>query len=120
MKPVADQAQADIERLERQYQQTLQEIERLRAELRDLAEPTADEADTVAYEREKIWALIQSMQRKRESLERSIRMAHNGTYGLCESCGQRIDPARLEILPETTLCFACQRRVELETRRAYR
>jgi DnaK suppressor protein len=120
MESLADQAQADIERLEQQHQQVLDEIDRLRAELRELAEPTADEADTDAYEREKTWALIQSMQRKRESIERAIRMVHNGVYGQCESCGQRIDPARLEALPETTLCFACQRRIEQELRRTYR
>jgi DnaK suppressor protein len=30
-----------------------------------------------------------------------------GDYGICEICGQVIDPARLEILPHTTLCVRC-------------
>ena len=30
------------------------------------------------------------------------------TYGLCESCGQPIDPARLEALPQATLCMTCK------------
>ncbi|MAH39633.1 MAG: molecular chaperone DnaK [Dehalococcoidales bacterium] len=32
----------------------------------------------------------------------------DGTYGSCESCGQPIDPARLEALPQATLCMACK------------
>lgn len=32
----------------------------------------------------------------------------NGTYGLCESCGQPIAPARLEALPQATLCMNCK------------
>ncbi len=32
----------------------------------------------------------------------------NETYGLCESCGQPIDPARLEALPQATLCMSCK------------
>ena len=30
----------------------------------------------------------------------------------CETCGAAIDPDRLEIFPETTLCTACQRKQE--------
>ncbi|MGV6806878.1 MAG: TraR/DksA family transcriptional regulator [bacterium] len=30
-----------------------------------------------------------------------------GTYGICESCGDDINPGRLDILPETTLCIRC-------------
>ncbi|MGD8475293.1 MAG: TraR/DksA C4-type zinc finger protein, partial [Anaerolineae bacterium] len=40
-----------------------------------------------------------------------------GTYGTCESCGERIDPARLEILPEATLCLNCQRQKERRSKR---
>ena len=31
-----------------------------------------------------------------------------GTYGLCQSCGQSIDPARLEALPQANLCVSCK------------
>ncbi|MBA7707673.1 RNA polymerase-binding transcription factor DksA [subsurface metagenome] len=31
-----------------------------------------------------------------------------GTYGLCDACGQPIDPARLEALPEASLCLSCK------------
>jgi DnaK suppressor protein len=30
-----------------------------------------------------------------------------GLYGVCESCGEDIAPARLQVLPETVLCVKC-------------
>lgn len=31
----------------------------------------------------------------------------NGTYGICTSCGKRIDAARLQALPTASHCMAC-------------
>jgi RNA polymerase-binding protein DksA len=112
--------QPGIERLEQQRQEAVREIENLRNDLRNMAEPSADEADVDAYEREKTWALVQSLKRKIESIDHAIRQAQEGTYGICESCGQKIDPARLEILPDTTLCLSCKRKTEMKNRRGFR
>jgi RNA polymerase-binding transcription factor DksA len=35
-----------------------------------------------------------------------------GTYGLCEDCGDAISAERLEYLPEATRCVGCQARRE--------
>lgn len=35
-----------------------------------------------------------------------------GTYGECLRCGEPIDPARLQIKPEATLCRDCQQGME--------
>ncbi len=35
-----------------------------------------------------------------------------GTYGTCRACAAAIAPARLEILPQVTLCMPCQRAVQ--------
>lgn len=117
MEGTATQVQTDIERLEIMRQEIVVEIEHLRTDLRNMAEPSADEADMDAYEREKTWALVQRLQRKVESVDHALKMAKNGTYGICESCGDRITPARLEILPEATLCLECQRQKERQHKR---
>lgn len=109
----------DTSKLELARQELLVELEHLHLELHSLAEPTADEADTDAFEREKIWALITSLQRKLESVEHAIRLAQTGSYGICQSCREEIDPARLEILPHATLCLRCQRELERQSRRAH-
>lgn len=107
-----------IARLEVERRETLEKLEHLRLDLLNLAEPTADETDVDAYERDKILGLVQSLQRKLESLDRAIEWAQKGNYGLCENCGERIDPARLEILPQATLCLRCQRDLERRNRQS--
>jgi RNA polymerase-binding protein DksA len=117
MEATVVQRQADIERLEKERQELLEDLNNLQIELRNMAEPSADEADVDAYEREKTWALTQSLQEKLKSIDRAIQLAHQGTYGICQDCGERIDPARLEILPEATRCLRCQREYERRHRR---
>jgi DnaK suppressor protein len=43
-----------------------------------------------------------------EAIEDALMRLENGSYGLCEVCGQPIEPRRLEIMPETALCRNCQ------------
>ena len=117
MEITTSQSQTDTERLELIRQEIVEEMEHLRIELRNMAEPSADEADIDAYEREKTWALLHRLERKLESVDHALRLTETGSYGVCETCGDRIDPARLEILPEATLCLECQRKIERQNRR---
>ncbi len=41
-------------------------------------------------------------------IEYALRKFKQGTYGLCESCTQQINPARLEALPQASLCLSCK------------
>jgi RNA polymerase-binding protein DksA len=41
-------------------------------------------------------------------LEHALQKLDEGTYGFCDSCGQPIDPARLEALPLAALCVKCK------------
>jgi RNA polymerase-binding transcription factor DksA len=107
----------DVGKPELTHQEIFEDLEHFRAELRSIAEPCADQADVDAYEREKAWALVQRLERKLESNEHALRMARAGTYGICESCGDRIDSARLEVLPEATLCLDYQRQIERQHKR---
>jgi DnaK suppressor protein len=117
MEATISHAPSEIIKLEMERQEIIEDLEHLKADLRSMAERTADENDTDAYEREKTWALVQRLERKLESIDHALRVAQNGSYGICESCGNRIDPARLEILPEATLCLDCQRQKERQNRR---
>jgi RNA polymerase-binding transcription factor DksA len=120
MDAVAIDTRPEIAKLEEQKLETEQELERLQLELHHLTEPSADEADVDAYEREKTWALVQRLRQKLQALDRALESAREGTYGICEGCGSRIEPARLEILPETRLCLQCQRDFEQKHKRARR
>jgi len=43
-------------------------------------------------------------------VEHALDKFDQGTYGLCDSCGQPIEPARLEALPHASLCLSCKAR----------
>ena len=38
----------------------------------------------------------------------ALERIENGTYGLCESCGEDITPQRLKARPVTTQCIDCK------------
>lgn len=46
------------------------------------------------------------------SIRRALAKFDEGSYGLCESCGNDIGFSRLQARPEARLCFACQTRAE--------
>jgi len=39
-----------------------------------------------------------------------------GTYGICDLCSRPIEPARLEALPQATLCLECKARQAKDAR----
>jgi DnaK suppressor protein len=45
-----------------------------------------------------------------ERIDRALAKLDDGTYGVCDSCGQPILPARLRAAPESTTCIECARR----------
>jgi len=71
----------------------------------------ADDA-TEAFEQAKDLALRQNAAKLLSQVNDALERFDQGTYGLCEMCGAKIDPARLEALPYVTLCLRCQQRVD--------
>jgi DnaK suppressor protein len=52
--------------------------------------------------------------------ERALAKLDQGTYGLCDACGQPIAPGRLKAMPDGVLCLKCsasERRVRSPRRR---
>jgi DnaK suppressor protein len=99
-------------KLKEERAETEAELDHLREYLRGEVDADAEEADPDLYEREKTLALIRTLENKLESIQQALRLAEKGTYGICERCGERIDPARLEALPHTTLCVKCKSQME--------
>lgn len=44
------------------------------------------------------------------AIEEALARIRQGTYGVCESCGQSISKVRLEAVPWTRLCRECKER----------
>lgn len=45
-------------------------------------------------------------------IEDALRRISDGTYGVCAWCGRQIPDARLQLLPNATLCVSCQQDAE--------
>lgn len=53
-----------------------------------------------------------------KKIEDAIERIENGTFGICQRCGNEIGIKRLEARPVTTLCIECKTAQEEEERRA--
>jgi DnaK suppressor protein len=47
-------------------------------------------------------------------IDKAIQKIGEGTYGVCEKCGEHISPARLKALPFANKCIRCQEEDERE------
>ena len=59
---------------------------------------------TEAVERLNRTGVAQSISASLEEVERALEKLDEGTYGLCDDCGEAIGPERLEAIPWTALC----------------
>jgi DnaK suppressor protein len=51
---------------------------------------------------------IDTTWKTKKAVELALKLLRNGEYGTCQECGEAINPKRLEAIPWTTLCVACQ------------
>ncbi len=49
-----------------------------------------------------------------KKIDEALKRIEDGTFGVCESCGEQIGMRRLEARPVTTLCIECKTRQEEE------
>jgi DnaK suppressor protein len=94
------------------------EAEKTVAGMTDTEETFPDPTDRATLESDRNFILrIRDRERKlimkiREALQRM----DDGTFGMCESCGDEIGIDRLKARPVTTLCIECKRRQEANER----
>jgi RNA polymerase-binding protein DksA len=103
-------------RYEQLKKQLLSEKSRLEEELDQISEAPgasvgcgnhmADDA-TIAYEQTKALAVKQNAKWLLVQVKEALERFEEGTFGVCENCGQSIDPARLKAIPYTALCMSC-------------
>lgn len=81
--------------------------------------PLPDINDQASLESERSFELrIKDRERKLISkVYEALKKMEEGTYGICESCGEAISVKRLMARPVTTLCINCKAEMEAEERR---
>lgn len=66
------------------------------------------DAGTDQGEREKAYYWLARENNYLRYIERSLEMIDEGTFGICQTCGDLINKERLEEVPHTSSCFTCK------------
>ena len=82
-------------------------------ERRAVDQHPADTAD-VTMQREVDYTIREIVEDEVHQVQAAQRRQAEGRYGICDDCGEPIDPERLAVRPQATLCITCQRRQEGE------
>ena len=112
--------QQDIDFFHEHLKSMLEDIqEKGRETLEDMtsdAENFADPADRASHESDRSFTLrLRDRERKLISkIRAALNRIEEGTYGVCEECGEEISVKRLKARPVTTLCIQCKSRQEEE------
>ncbi|HQR32079.1 MAG TPA: TraR/DksA family transcriptional regulator [Blastocatellia bacterium] len=86
-------------------------LEKISLERRHANQPlNADfEEQAVEVENDQVLdALDGQIRLELKQIEKTLARIDQGLYGKCEDCGENIAPKRLEALPFTTRCIACE------------
>ena len=86
--------------------------------VQDYSEVHADILDRAVHEGQRAFA-FRIRERERfliRKIKNALRRIEEGTYGICEECGEDIPIARLKARPVTNYCLDCKTRMEAQER----
>ncbi|MFC1873225.1 TraR/DksA family transcriptional regulator [Chloroflexota bacterium] len=102
-------------RLDNEYKRLTGELEQLDSSLRPVSERLEgsifgkrEEEAAESFELGKRLALEEQLRDNLVEVEHALHKFEEGTYGSCDSCGKSIAPARLEALPQASMCVNCK------------
>jgi RNA polymerase-binding transcription factor len=97
----------------------LSELNLVEHELQDLMRDAGDgagndQADvgSTTFERDHEMSLANNARHMLAQTERALSRIDDGSYGVCESCGEPIGKMRVMAFPRATLCLTCKQREE--------
>jgi RNA polymerase-binding transcription factor DksA len=106
----------DTNKLVKERERTQAYLAHLKEALKADADSIVDPDDPNLKDHEMVVTQIKILENELLWLDEAIQRMQQGTYGLCKRCGQPIEPGRLEVLPETTLCINCRTDFEFQLR----
>jgi DnaK suppressor protein len=100
--------------LTRRLEELLMEAEKTKNTVKATEESSSDPMDQASNQLERDFLL---RLRDRESkligkIKEALERAENGTFGVCEECGEEISLKRLRARPMATLCIHCKHEQE--------
>ena len=105
------------------YRSQLQELRaRLTPDINRIAETVRTDARAVGEHDQNVSETVQKelvVEQGEETIRRQVMEAlqriDDGRFGFCQACGGPIDSSRLEAIPFTPYCVACERKMESQT-----
>jgi DnaK suppressor protein len=86
-------------------------VEQGRESITDDLQDIADQA-VQSYQKELIFSQGTHGHAQLNLVRQALHRLQDGTFGECLHCGEGINPKRLEALPWTPYCIACQEKIE--------
>ena len=77
----------------------------------DTAQDIADRAAS-SYTKEFLFSQSNNERQLRQMVETALQRIREGSFGECVNCGSEINAKRLEAVPWTRYCIACQEKME--------
>lgn len=100
--------------ISREHQQIVAEAQQIRAGATSVTDFAEDGA--MASESEQDDLVANRLLRQADQLNEALARLEEGTYGICQECGEPIAAPRLKALPHATCCVDCQARQERRLR----
>ena len=102
-------------RLLEERRKILNDIEKLVQESNELGKDgtpdIGDEASDLSS-RQLLLSLNEADRNKLREIDEALERIEEGTYGICEECGEPISLKRLEVKPTAIYCVECKSRLE--------
>ena len=106
------EVESDIGQLEREIATAESELHDLMLDAGDGAGDDQADAGAKTFEREQEISLANNARDLLDQNRRALQRMADGTYGICENCGDPIGKLRLQAAPRATLCMPCKKKEE--------
>jgi DnaK suppressor protein len=119
--------------LTRRLEELLMEAERTRYQVKENDEPASDPMELVKendepasdpmelasnqFDRDFLLRLRDRERKLMVKIKEAVERIENGTFGICEECGEKISQKRLRARPVATLCIDCKHEQEVSEKK---
>ena len=112
IKEVLDDLHEDRERVTQALRAQEAELVGLMRDAGDGAGHDQADMGATSFERDHELTVLNNEREKLAQIDRALARIEDGTYGICESCGNPIGKMRAMAFPRATLCLTCKQREE--------
>jgi RNA polymerase-binding transcription factor DksA len=112
IKEVLGELHHDRDRVVRTLSGQEAELDKLMRDAGDGAGHDQADMGATSFERDQEIIVVNNEREKLAQIDRALARIADGTYGICESCGNPIGKMRAMAFPRATLCMTCKQREE--------